>query len=146
MGKMKIPKNSKVMLDTSPIIYYIEDIEPYASLLNSLFANITRGDNVAVTSVVTLIEVLTKPIRDKNKELEEKFRLYFTNSKNIEMISVTPDIGEKASLFRAKYNLKTPDAIQTAVAIYSESSFLITNDRIFKKITEMKVIILDDLL
>lgn len=49
------------MLDTAPIIYYIEDIDPYASILNTLFEDIARGANVAVTSVVTLIEVLTKP-------------------------------------------------------------------------------------
>ena len=69
MGKMKIPKNSKIMLDTAPIIYYIENIEPYASLLQTLFNGITSEDNTAVTSVITFIEVLTKPIRDKNKEL-----------------------------------------------------------------------------
>lgn len=141
---MKIPENSKVMLDTAPIIYYIENIEPYASLLQTLFNNIASGKNTAVTSVVTFIEVLTKPIRDKNIELEEKFRMYFANSRNIELISITPDIGEQSSLFRAKYNLRTPDAIQAAVTIYSGSLFLITNDKVFGKITEMNVIILDD--
>jgi hypothetical protein len=43
MGNMKIPENSKVMLDTAPIIYYIEDIEPYASLLQTLFNNIASA-------------------------------------------------------------------------------------------------------
>ncbi len=134
------------MLDTSPIIYYIEDIEPYASLLNDLFDNIAKGDNIAVTSVITLIEVLTKPVRDKNRELEQKFRLYFTNSRNIELISITPDIGEQSSLLRAKYNLRTPDAIQVAVAINTESSSLITNDTNLKKIEEVNVIILEELI
>ena len=143
---MKIPADSKIMLDTAPIIYYIEDIDPYVTILNPLFDNIARGVNVAVTSVITLIEVLTKPILDGNRELEEKFRLYLTNSKNLEMISVTPDIGEQSSIFRAKYNLRTPDAIQAAVAKLSECSFLITNDKTFGRIGEINVIILDDLL
>jgi len=146
MGTMKIPKNSKVMLDTSLIIYYIENIEPYASLLQDLFDNIANGNNTAVTSVVTFVEVLTKPIRDKNIELEEKFRMYFADSKNIEMISITPEIGEQSAIFRAKYNLRTPDAIQAAVAINSESSFFITNDKNFSRISEINVMILNDLL
>jgi predicted nucleic acid-binding protein len=87
MGQMKIPADSKIMLDTAPIIYYI-----------------------------------------------------------LEMISVTPDIGEQSSIFRAKYNLRTPDAIQAAVAKLSESSFLITNDKTFGRIADINVIILDDLL
>ena len=144
MGKMKLPVGQKVMLDTSPVIYYIESIEPYASMLQELFDNIANGDNTAVTSVVTLIEVLTKPIRDGKPDLAEKFRLYLTRGKNMELMSITPEISEQAAHLRAKYGLRTPDAIQVAVSIISEISLLITNDRIFKKVKEVDALILDD--
>jgi predicted nucleic acid-binding protein len=146
MGKINLQTNKKIMLDTAPLIYYIENINPYFALLQGLFESIAIGDNPAVTSIVTLIEVLTKPIRDKQYELAEKYRLYLTQSKNLELIAVTTEIGEQSAYLRAKYNLRTADAIQVAVAIVSGSHLFITNDMIFKRVKEINVVILDDLL
>jgi len=144
MGKMKLPIGQKVLLDTSSVIYYIENIEPYATVLYHIHDSIARGDNTAVVSVITLIEVLTKPIRDGLTDLADKFRLYLTRSKNIDFLSVTPEIGELAARLRARYNLRTPDAIQLATALASESSYLLTNDRNFERVKELSVLILDD--
>ena len=146
MGTLNLPAGQKIMLDTSPLIYYIENVEPYVSALQSLFDAIACGNNTAVTSVVTLIEVLTKPIRDVNTELVERFRLYLTSSRNLELIPVTLEIGEQAAHLRAKYDLRTPDAIQVATTLISESSALLTNDRGLEKVREANVLILDDIL
>ena len=40
--------------------------------------------------------------------------------------------------------IRTPDAIQVATALASESSYLLTNDRGFERIKELNVLILDD--
>ena len=146
MGKINLQEKQIVMLDTAPLIYYIENIDPYVTLLQELFDSIAIGRNPAVTSVITLIEVLTKPIRDKQIELIDKFRLYLTSSRNLELIAVTPEIGEQSAYLRAKYGLRVPDAIQVAVSIASGSQLLITNDNIFRRIKEINVLVLDDLL
>jgi predicted nucleic acid-binding protein len=146
MGKINLQAKQIVMLDTAPLIYYIENIDPYVTLLQELFDSIAVGRNPAVTSVIALIEVLTKPIRDKQTELIDRFRLYLTSSRNLELIAVTPEIGEQSAYLRAKYGLRTPDAIQVAVGIASGSQLLITNDNIFRKIREIDVLVLDDLL
>jgi len=146
MGKINLQANQKVMLDTAPFIYYIENIEPYAILLQELFDSIAVGNNTAVTSVITLVEVLTKPIRDKQTELAERFRSYLTRSRNLELIAVTPEIGEQSAYLRAKYGLRTPDAIQVTVSMASGSHLLITNDNIFRRVKEIDVLVLDDLL
>ena len=146
MGKINLQAKQIVMLDTAPLIYYIENIDPYVTLLQELFDSIAVGRNPAVTSVIALIEVLTKPIRDKQTELIDRFRLYLTSSRNLELIAVTPEIGEQSAYLRAKYGLRTPDAIQVAVGIASGSQLLITHDNIFRKIREIDVLVLDDLL
>jgi predicted nucleic acid-binding protein len=146
MGKMKLLSGQKIMLDTAPLIYYIEDIEPYASSLQSLFDAISTGRNMAVTSVVTLIEVLTKPIQDGKSDLAKQFRVYLTGSKNLELMSVTQEIGEQAAHLRAKYRLRIPDAIQVATALVSGSSILLTNDRSLKKVLEVGVLIMEDVI
>ena len=42
--------------------------------------------------------------------------------------SIPFDIAENAAKLRADYNLRTPDAIQMATAIYAGASFFLTND------------------
>ena len=47
---------------------------------------------------------------------------------------------------RAKYSIKTPDAIQIAVGILYGANNFLTNDPVLKKVPEIKVLILDDYL
>ncbi|MDY0201998.1 MAG: hypothetical protein RBR40_13535 [Tenuifilaceae bacterium] len=47
-------------------------------------------------------------------------------------------------MLRAKYALKTPDAIQLASALISLSDFFLTNDLRLKNVNEIEVITLDD--
>src|SRR2546423_772839 len=50
-----------VGLDTAPLIYYLEEHPTYLPLVDPFFDALARGDLHAVTSTVTLIEVLTQP-------------------------------------------------------------------------------------
>jgi predicted nucleic acid-binding protein len=51
-----------------------------------------------------------------------------------------------ASRLRAKYPIRTPDAIQIAVGILYHASFFLTNDPNLRKVSEIKVLVLDDYL
>jgi predicted nucleic acid-binding protein len=46
---------------------------------------------------------------------------------------------------RAVQNLRTPDAIQLATAIYPGADYFLSNDRGLERIKEIKVLIVDDL-
>lgn len=50
-----------VALDTSPFIYHLEDVAPYSELTEALFLWITRSGGRAVTSTLTLLEILVGP-------------------------------------------------------------------------------------
>jgi len=50
-----------------------------------------------------------------------------------------------SSDLRAKYVIKTPDAIQIATTICGGSKSFITNDESLKKVEEIRVLLLDDL-
>lgn len=117
MGAITLATGEKVMLDTSPFIFHIEEVEPYASILAPLFDGIATGRYSATTSVVTLIEVLTKPLREGRVELALTFRCYLTQGRNLDLVLLTPDLAEQAAALRARYRFKTPDAIQVATAL-----------------------------
>jgi predicted nucleic acid-binding protein len=45
---------------------------------------------------------------------------------------------------RARYNLRTPDALQVATALVRRCEAFLTNDARLKRVTEIRVLTLDD--
>jgi predicted nucleic acid-binding protein len=69
-----------------------------------------------------------------------------TRFPNLEWIPVSVQIAALAARYRAEYGLKTPDAIQAATCVYAGVPALITNDVVIRRIPEINVLVLDDLL
>ncbi|HUN07100.1 MAG TPA: PIN domain-containing protein [Aggregatilineales bacterium] len=132
-------------LDTAPLIYYLELNTTYLPRLDIVFNEIGQGHIQVYTASITLTEVLTKPIREGNQQLQTSYRNLLTSTNNIALISINPTIAERAAELRARYNLKTPDALQIAVALYQQCDAFLTNDLGLKRVTEVQVLVLDEL-
>jgi len=63
----------------------------------------------------------------------------------MEILDVTLNVAIKAAELRAKYNLRTPDAIQIATAIEHKSDYFLTNDTQLKSIPEIAGVVLSHL-
>src|SRR5687768_3997400 len=115
---MVIPDLSSkiVFLDTAPLIYFIEGHTEYQNVLLKLFEFNDKGGFVFVTSSITLLEVLVKPIREEKAEIASQYRDILMTASGIEILDVTISNAEKAAQLRAKYNHRTPDSIQLATA------------------------------
>ena len=81
----------------------------------------------------------------RNLALVEQYRQILTNSLGTEIIEVDINIACRAAELRAKYSLKTPDAIQLATALENNAHFFLTNDLRLKKLKEKRVITPKDL-
>ncbi len=55
-----------VFLDTAPLIYYIEGHSEFQVLLSRLFDYHDKAGFSFITSSLTLLEVLVKPLREGN--------------------------------------------------------------------------------
>lgn len=117
MGWVELLEGHLVALDTLPIISFIAQEAPYAELLHLLFFAIAQGKIRAVTSTVTLVEVLVRPLREKNSELATQYQDILMHSANLTTYPLSPEIALEAAELRATLNLRTPDAIQNAVAM-----------------------------
>jgi predicted nucleic acid-binding protein len=137
----EVEKHDRIMVDTAPIIYLIEENKYYSDVVEIIFKNF---NNVIFSSVISLIEVLTKPIKNKRNDLVEKYTELLFNSEDFSIYPVDAVIAEKSAELRAKYNIRTPDAIQLAVGIVNNATLFITNDLELKKIKEIKVMVLKD--
>ncbi|OQX28246.1 MAG: hypothetical protein BWK80_01135 [Desulfobacteraceae bacterium IS3] len=145
--KEKICKHQRIMFDSSPVIYFIEEHPIYGAITDEIFKVIKDNRDVhAFSSAITLIEVLTHPLRDSDEELAGRYREFLIRSANFTIYDIEPMIGEQAAKLRAKYGIRTPDAIQLAVGIGNGGTLFVTNDKRLKKIKEMKIMVLEDYL
>ncbi len=135
------------MFDTAPLIYFIEEHETFGNVIDEIFKIIRDDDNYyAFSSVITLTEVLTQPLKEAKKDIVEKYRQFLLNSNNFILYSVDSIIAEKAAKLRASYGVKTPDAIQLAIGIENDGTLFITNDENLKKVKEIEIMVLKDYL
>jgi predicted nucleic acid-binding protein len=98
-----------------------------------------------VASVMTLTETLTKPLKVGDQVLVQEYRALFRNTRQVRLIPITVQIADLAAQLRARYNLKTPDALQIATAIDARSDLFLTNDLGIKRVTDVRVLPLDEL-
>jgi predicted nucleic acid-binding protein len=77
--------------------------------------------------------------------LAQQYREILLNANHIATIPLSCEITEEAARLRARYNVRTPDAIQMATAIRAGASFFLTNDSHLPTIPELRVLVLDEL-
>jgi predicted nucleic acid-binding protein len=136
-----------IFLDTAPVIYFIEAHHQFGPLVKEVVDLMNENRIEAFTSVLTLAEVLPKPVETGNDELAEKFKTYLKNGPNLTLLPIGETIGEAAGVLRGKYPyLKTVDAVQIAAALDAEADAFLTNDKKLSGIKEIKILVLRDYL
>ncbi|MCL4872321.1 MAG: PIN domain-containing protein [Anaerolineae bacterium] len=145
MGTVSLPESGLIYLDTSPIIYAVEKIPPYDQLLQPLWKPRQAAPPYFIGSELLLLETLVKPVQAGDELLQTAFR-HFLYAHELQLIPISVAILETAVQLRATAKLKTPDAIHAATALRAGCDTFITNDPIFRRIPNLSVIILDELL
>jgi predicted nucleic acid-binding protein len=136
-----------VGLASAAVIYFIEEHPLYEPLLFPLFdQRIEPGVNRAVTSVVTLAEVLVQPKRLAREDLVQRYCEFLTAGPNLTMLDVTAAVAERAAALRAQHNLRLPDAIQVAAALEGGATHFVTNDARLRALAGLTIVLLDDYL
>ena len=135
----------RLYIDTAPLIYFVEENPAYVTKMDTVIAAVDGAAIEAVSLVITLTEVLVHPMRLKNIHLEGEYRDILFNSKGFHLQAVTARIAEAAAGLRARYDLHTPDALHIATAIEAGCDAFLTNDAGIKRVTELGVLILDEL-
>lgn len=132
-------------LDTMLFIYLFEENTRYFKFVKDIFTHIEKGGIKGVTSIITPIETLSSPGLENFPEKQKLYLSFFSKLKNLSIIDLSFPLIERVSRLRRKYHLRTPDAIQLAASINEGAKTFITNDNRYKKVKEIDVIILEDL-
>ena len=133
-------------MDTSVFIYQLEANPRYLALADSIFSWLEQPDSRAVTSAITMTELLVQPYRDADEKQVDEFYGLLSTYPNLAWIAPNLEIADLAAQFRARPRLRTPDALQAATAAHQHATGLITNDPVFERVPAFDTLVLDQLL
>ena len=126
-------------VDSAPLIYYLEAVPPYYAAVAPFFEGLLHGRHAAMTSVLTLMEVTARPLAIGRRDLADEHDGFIMGG--LRVIDVTPEIARHAAGIRARYGLRPVDALQVATALEHGAGFLLTNDRGFRRVEEIEILL-----
>jgi predicted nucleic acid-binding protein len=132
-----LPDQSLVLVDSAPIIYFLENHPRHASRFQPLFEAHERGRLRFAVTAITVAEVLTGPLRAGDEALARRYRAML---EHWQPVPVDIDIIESAARLRASLRLKLADAIQVASALAINAAALVTYDRDFSGVHTLRII------
>lgn len=134
----------KVFLDTTPLIYFLDDDIHFGLKTRQIFEEILYNDRLLLTSVLTCMEYLVHPYRTNN-QAKIKACADFLNDCHIPVLSINLEIATRAAQIRAAYkDFKSLDALQLATAcVYGCDAFL-TNDKQLRQFREIHCLTIND--
>ena len=134
---------SKLFLDTSPLVYYLDDDERYADRVEDFLYVALKAGVEILTSVITATEDLTYPYKTGNMEKVVAFFDFVTYT-GIPLVPIDATIAQKAAQIRAEYrHSKTMDALQLASACVYGCDVFLTNDKQLCQFAELRCVTLD---
>ena len=142
---LDIKSDDIIFLDTAPFIYFFERHSEYFPVIEQFFDALYATGAQAITSIITYIEITTHPARQGKTQLIRKYRDYLSNSDNISLFPLDMNIADHVVDLRARYQFKTPDAIQLGTALACGADYIITNDRAWQRFEEIKIVLVEKL-
>jgi predicted nucleic acid-binding protein len=145
VGLIREIGDGPLALDTVCLIYFIEEHPRFLPVLDPVFEAIDTGRLQAVTSSLSLLEVLAVPYRAGNLALAERYEDVLTRSRGLRSIDIDRAQLRAAAQLRARHaGLRTPDAIQLSAALSGSCSALLTNDRDLPSLAGLRILQLED--
>lgn len=134
----------RIGFDTSVLVYHIEQTSPWATPASTALEAMTAGIFVGTTSVLTLLEIVVRPLRLGRPEIADAYEALIGNITNLAIHDVDARSARIGAELRAHYSLHTPDSVQIAVCMANGAEAFVTNDRRLRRVKEIDVIVLDD--
>lgn len=132
-----LPEDALVLIDSAPIIYFLEGHQKFGPRFKPLFEAHGVGKLRFAVTTITITEVLTGPMQAADDALARRYRAIL---ESWQPIALDVDIAENAARLRASLRLKLADAVQAASALAINASALVTHDRDFSRVRSLRII------
>ncbi|MDD5480618.1 PIN domain-containing protein [Rhodoferax sp.] len=129
----------RLFLDACALIYRFEGAASFRSAATELMAQlIAQQDSVELAvSRLSVLECRVKPLREGNTVLLKRYDDFFAA---VQIVELSAAVVDAATQLRARYGLKTPDALQAASAFATaQRTLFVTADAGFAKVAGLDV-------
>ena len=125
----------RVGVDSNIFIYQFEsdNFPDFAPLSQELFELVQAGKIEAITSGITLTEIGVVPYRRGRAEVAYQYGYVLRTMPHLSLVDIDHRVADRAAMLRARYGLRTPDALQLAAAIEGRATAFLTADREFTR-------------
>jgi predicted nucleic acid-binding protein len=132
-----LPEEALLLIDSPPIIYFLEDHPQFAPGFAPLFAAHAVGRLRFAVTTITVAEVLVGPLLAGNDALAQRYRAIF---ESWQPVALDLEIAASAARLRASLRLGLADAVQAASALAINAAALVTHDRDFSRLRSLRII------
>jgi predicted nucleic acid-binding protein len=122
----------------------MESEETYREIVRTILKRIESGHHTAYVSSLCLTEVLSDPYRREKFALINDYKSLLTDFPHLKIFPVDIAIADLAAQLRARYGLRTPDALHLGTALQYGASAFITNDKELRRVKELPILLLSD--
>jgi predicted nucleic acid-binding protein len=135
-----------VGIDSGVLIYHLEDTEPYSELTEAAFGEVAAGAIRAVVSTISAAEVLVKPFAEGKNGVIATFERFILSFPTLFLVPPDYETSKDAARLRARYALRTPDALLVATARRHAARAFVTNDDGLRRVKGegVAILMLDD--
>ena len=139
-----IRPHGRLGLDTSIFIYHIEQGSPFSGAAGEVLQALNRRSASGVTSVLTLTELLVKPLQFGRRGLAARYEALVRATPGLTVVDIDAGIARRAAMLRATYGCRTADAVQVAASLEHGATAFVTDDTRLRRVRELAVIVLAD--
>jgi uncharacterized protein len=136
--------HQRVLIDTSIWIYHFGQNPEYALAAAQVIERLEAGKFRGIASELTLLELTVRPLQLGRQDAADDYETLLSYFPNLQLEPVSRAILLEAASLRARYGLRSPDAIQLATGLQAGATLAVTNDGAWRKIPDIKTLILSD--
>ena len=123
-----LPAGDRILLDTTFLAAYLDASEATHGIARHVMDEFVRpGRNPAVVSMVTVMEILVRPLR-QSPSGHHTVLAFLRHTPNLEAVGLDLQMAQEAAALRATYRLRPPDALVIGTGLATQVSHLVTND------------------
>ncbi len=147
MSQTTIANGKTVLLDTVVLIYFLENNPKFGRAARNQLERIESGSINGIISTLLFTELLVRPFSINDQQAVSGVVTRLSNFHNLTICDVDRQTGITAARLRAKFAIRTPDAIHAATALESGADGILTNDRQLRRLEEenLSVWLIDEL-
>jgi predicted nucleic acid-binding protein len=129
----KIPAGDRLLLDTTVLAAFLDATDATHPVAVCVLKDLVEsGRNPAVVSMITVMEILVRPLR-QSPPGHHTVLAFLRSHANLEVVPVDLQIAQEAATLRATHRFTPPDALIVGTGIATQVGHVVTNDGDWKK-------------